>query len=124
MGFAPSAFEDEASAMVADLLARRRGGTITDLDLDLLLQAIEAEAEDWSDWWDEAGTEVECPPIVPRLIEEARDLLRHGRQDDAIARLEKCAFPKWSSEQECRAAYDAHMAAQRATNPTAPGDVP
>ena len=113
MGWARSAYEDESAERVARLLDERRDATISDTDLDLLMRSIDGEARGWREWWDETDPP-KCPPIVSQLIEEARDLLRHGLREEAVARLEKLAFPKWGSEEACRAAYLDHMRAQRA----------
>jgi len=55
-----------------------------------------------------------CAPVMTDLLDEAESLLRAGLRDEAIARLEKLAFPKWKDEEECRDRYTAHMRAQRA----------
>lgn len=102
----------------------RSGDGVGDDTFVQLLSEITDERAPSDDEGDD-GT-ISCPPIFGQLIEEARDLFRAGLQDDAIARLELLARPKWSSEAECRKAYAAHMRAQRAVRPQspAPGEAP
>jgi hypothetical protein len=52
------------------------------------------------------------------LASEAESLFRDGLTEEAHARLNLWTRPKWASEHECRKAYAAHMAAQRAARPS------
>ncbi|PZQ86023.1 MAG: hypothetical protein DI549_00645 [Ancylobacter novellus] len=111
-------FEDNAARRIAPLLAHVQ----TSADIDRLLQEFDdVETDQNYDLIDDDVGEVLTPRLFLQIVEEARDLLRHGLRDEAIDRLSKLTSPKWDSKDACRAAYVRHMKAQRAAQASPPG---
>lgn len=130
----PETLAEHAEYFVIEVIDQlKRGEQVDDVSLDILLNWIECAREDIEnaaieDFDDDQDRDVAhldsvmtAPPIFEQIIEESRNLLRHGLRDAAIARLEKLAFPKWDSEDACRAAYVRHMKAQRAAKASPTG---